>query len=811
MLDPRASDINHEATRAQCERSGDLRRVARPGGHFHPDDIAMAALDEALCSVTWRLEDRVTEDACVIACIGAFVPWLAERGWLPSPHIAEDDKIYAWSDHRMLFAGLGHAHHAAVVRALDDVKAGCPWTDEDESTWQDSVREARHKSLWPATLLLVPWRQLSQALLATPDQRADPTDDKREPPWWGEACLLWHLIRHLRRSDTHGLVYTYGGRFGALAFPPGIGLIASQTSVQALAHQLGVSVATGKKDAHPFCRVARDVFVSTNRNTLLPRAPLALLPSAVIASPAATYALDRSREDRFFQHGLRVTETWFAENGVVRDAVEHATPHDIILGYDWNPSAIGADDLDGQSKWKERLITTYDTTLWPSAIFSQCFPNTLWMSLGHRSWFDAIALLSVVRRANPGLDQEFPFLVILPEKPDAADAIRNGKTAATKSLVSLFNPNAIATRVGASMSAPDMRAIFVGIRDSGTLGLDEWRLPLDAVHPLSAPSLATFCIGGSNSCGLVLSNVPQQVRLRHPLVANAKTLALPTDVESRAFFLWLGKIPDAQTADGAAFKAASNGQLGLRMRLTALALAEDLDIINWLQGRDASTTADGSRFGLHRQTAAACYQAQYGGTYENALEQIDIAHKGMLKHFRAHTDKGRESGLLDMQESGRVPQLVVEQLFDVTPEMMATLVDGIEIYARTSTVTARQLLRGVLAPYLAAGDQAALGVALSRHTGIKSYENATPKLLGTILAQDLDAKLPEPGAKHMFHGDLGLAGWWIERVELPDDDTRGARYSFGNNDPTKLIRALRKKQRPLEAPHSPNRGAPTRS
>ncbi len=782
--------------------------MARPGGHFHPGDVDVDALNDVLGAVYWRLNDVLAEDACVVECIRVFVRWLAERGWLPDAHIADEEKEFRWGDHRLLFAGLGHAHHSAVVHALEEVKAGCPWTEEDAATWQKNVLEARHRSIWPTTLLLVPWRDLSRAIFTSPDQQADACDEERKIPWWMEACLLWHIVRHLRRSDAYGLVYTYGGRHGALAFPQGTDLIATQTSVQTLAHQLGISVAASKKDAHPFSRIARDVLVSTNRTMLLPRLPLTLLPPTVIASPAATYTLDRSREDRFFSHSLRLTETWFAEKGAVRDANEYPIPHIVLLGYDWNPGSINPDILDEQSKWKERLIRSYDTKLWPSEIFTGCFPNTLWLGGGHKAWFDAIALMSVMRRANPGLDQEFPMILILPEKPDAADAIRNGKTAATKSIVSLFNPNATTTRAGASMSAPDVRSIFVGIRDGGTLGLDEWRLPLDAIHPLSAPSLATFCIGGSNSCGLVLSNVPQHVRLRHPLVANAKTLALPTDVESRAFFLWLGKIPDAQTADGAAFKAASNGQLGLRMRLTALALAEDFRLGDWLKDREASTTAEGSRFGLHRQAAAACYQMQHGDTYEAALAEVDAAHKLMLKHFRAHTDKGRESGLLDMQETGRVPQLAIDQLFDVTVEAMASTVERVEVCARSIALTPLQLLRGILESYLAAGDKASLGTALARYTGMKSYEEATPKLLATVLRQDLEAKMPEIGDAHMFHGELGLAGWWIKRVEEV-----GGRpcYTLGNNDPSRLIRALRNRQRPLEAPHSPNRGTPAKA
>ncbi len=798
------NDLNIEATRALASQSLDLRLIPAPGGNFHSADCSVKLLNEVLADVQWSLSEQPARDPCVAECIGAFVHLLADRHQLPNtaPRIEETTE-FLWTFYRMLFAGLGHNHHRDVVQAMAAVDAGCPW-DEGETVrqWTDAVLEARKASQWPAVLLRAPWRPFVRAMAdkAGDDEAAT---GQRFHPWWREACLLWHLVRHLRRGEGR-LVYTFEGRWGALDFPKDTTSIGSLTSFARIARHLGIPVAAAKADAHPLAAAAQDVLLTTNRALLLARKSLACLPVNVIHSPASTYLQDRGRYDPWFEHGLGVGDAWVAANGRVHPASDLHLASDVVVGYDWYPAAVPSAAQEGMGQWKDRLVTSYSADAWPSQVLHRAFPNIRWRDAAHETMFDAVACLSVIRDAHPVLTREFPFLVLLAQNPGSGEHIRNGKTAATKALVSMFAPDAPVTGLSTQPSNMESRITLVSIRDHGTVGLDEWQLPSDGNHPLNREAIATLCTGGSRSCGLVLSNEPLYIRLRHPLVVNAKTVILPVDIESRSLFLWLDQIPTEQAMNGDAYQAAVGGQLGLRLRLAALAQVEANGIESWVSGLNAGTTQHGWRFGLHRQVAAGIYAHRFNTTIEVGLDAVDTAYRDMLKAYHQHTDAGEASGLLDMLQTGKTMRLSVAQLFDVTPEMMGIYVERIRSHARTLSFTAGQLLRAILDPFITSDPSGSVSSALARFTGQKSFENGTPRLLGTLLTNDLTEKMPEVGAYFVFPGELGLAGWWIKRE--PSEDAKPPRFSLGCQNPDADKGVMHARTAPLRTGPNP---APT--
>lgn len=788
-------DINADATRQLAETSTDLRLIAAASGNFHSAHCSAKALNAVLSEVVWSLKEQPVADEAVEESIGCFVRLLADRGRLPRATARlEETEEFVWSSYRMLFAGLGHAHHATVVAALERVEAGCPWPkDETLREWQDAVLQARKASHWPAALLRTPWRPLVEAMGEKADD-GEHSDGKAFSPWWREACLLWHVARHLRRGEGV-LVYTYDGRWGAVEVPRASTSLATHTTTPTLCRHLGVPANASSKDAHPLAATAHDFFTTTNRALLLPRRPLATLPVQVLASPASGYVQDRSRHDPWFEHRLGLDHVWVANDGHVLPAANMSLSSHILLGYDWRPDSIPATVLEAMPAWKDRLVPTYDASSWPSQIFADAFPNIRWRSQGHRALFDAIACLSVVRDCHPILARELPLIVLLAANPADGEHIRNGKSAATKALVSMFAPDAPVTGLSTSPSNMEARITLVGLRDHGTVGLDEWQLPSDGNHPLNREAIATLCTGGTRSCGLVLSNEPLHVRLRNPLVVNAKTVALPIDLESRALFLWLDVLSSQQTANGDAYQQAVSGKLGLRMRLSALAQAHATGLAEWVTTMSPSTTQTGWRFGIHRSVAAGILAVRKGyPDLDGGLAEIDEAHGDMIRAYRAHTDAGEASGVLDMVQMGRTLRVTLEQLFDIDVGAMTNLVTRIRTYARAKSFTPSQLMRAVLEPFTASDPNGSLSSAFARFTGSKTYESATPRLLITLLAQDLAARVPIDGSPRYFNAELGLAGWWIRRESPPEplvSDTpeqtrkKAVLYTIGCDDPLK--------------------------
>lgn len=749
--------VNVDATRALADQASDMRLIAASTAQFHPTYCSMSAMNERFATVEWEVNKHCPYDGAVATALRAFINMIAARGLFPAQTAAlEEHTELKWANFRVAFAGFGHSHHRTIVEALASVGAGCPWSEnETQRQWSDAVIEARVVSVWPTTLLLLPWNDMywCSNVNATDDEMNN-ADGPSFRPIWRELVILWHIARTLR-YDIDGTIYLYRGNFGKLAKNDASTSLVSHAGYTALAAVLLLPTGT-----HALVDSAKALCTQINRCLLSTRRPLGELPCTLLPSPFACMRTDLSRADYYFDHKIGLENAWKAEKGLVIKAVDYVFDNETIIGFDWLPESRTPTPAD-LAMWTTQLVPSYDASVWPSELFAAHFPNARWRTDGHRAMFDAIFCIHAMRDAHPALKTEYPFILFLAANPSGEEHIRNGKTGATVALVSAFAPAAPLAAPGSATTEKQTRALLHSIHQYGTASLDEWRPARNPDHPLCRENLASMCVGGSIPLPLMYTNSSVAVKLRAPLVANAKTVSLTPDIKSRLYVVCLDQLTTAQMIDNRPYDDAMSGRLGLRLRLAGLGQVEAHDLTQFIQ-QDCTGNADGWRFLRHRLTATGIYANRFGVPWEEAQEAIDEAYRDMIRAYDAHTDAAENSGLLAQQEERTTLRVPLGQVLDgLTPVAFLAAASRLVMLARRVPFTPFTLFRAMI-PRAEMSDTS-LGEAYAIHTGQMGYKNISNPVVKKLLADDMSLKMPTPGSTWVLPGDLGLAGWYLTR------------------------------------------------
>ena len=762
--------VNVDATRALANQASDMRLIASPTAQFHPTYCSLSAMNERFATVEWEVNKHHPRDAAVAAAIRVFIPMLAARNVFPAQVASlEEHTELKWANWRVAFAGLGHSHHRDIVEALAAVGAGCPWSEnETQRQWSDAVIEARVVSPWPTTLLLLPWYDMMWCSnVRATDEEISNADGPSFRPIWREIAIAWHLSRTLR-YDVDGTIYLYRGTYGKLAKNEASTALVSHAGYAALAAAINLPTGT-----HELADTAKAMCTQLNRSLLGNRQPLGELPCTLLASPFASLRTDLSRTDYYFDHKIGLENVWKAENGMVIKAVDYPFDSNTILNYEWPPESRKPTPND-LAMWTTQLVPSYDASVWPSELFAEHFPNARWRTDGHRAMFDAIFCIHAMRDAHPALRTEYPFVLFLAANPSGEEHIRNGKTGATVALISAFAPAAPLAAPGAATTDKQTRALLHNIHQHGTASLDEWRPARNPDHPLCRENLASMCVGGSVALPLMYTNSSVAVKLRAPLVANAKTVSLTPDIKSRLFVICLDQLTSAQMINSKPYDDAISGRLGLRLRLAGLGQVEAHDLAHFIQ-QECTGNADGWRFLRHRLTATGIYAHRHGVTWDEAEAAIDDAYRDMIQAYDAHTDAAENSGLLAQQEERTTLRVALGQLLDgLTPVSFLPAAERLKMHARSKPFSPFMVFRAMVPRADEPGTP--LGEAYAIYTGQMGYKNISNPVIKKLLADDMALKMPLPGSTWVLPGDLGLAGWYLTRHDA-------GHYLINNQNP----------------------------
>lgn len=687
--------------------------------------------------------------------IAPFIQWckVAPAYQFLPVHHSPDSSDFVWARTRCFLAGAGYAAHSCLASILLGLFPHCPFSaDETKDEWMEALRAAHTSSGWPVHLAMVPWAKIASAApLIQRDMHA---------PFWVRMLGLLHVLKHVRLSDTQGVVIHYAGSSTAIDRERSNAIGNWSNGRRAIEAALRCAYPPGKGAVAVTSAALRAVLARLDSNNLLAKKPLSALEAPYLAGPWTTTSPDPLNFDGFYQTGLRLTGVWRAKDGVVNPYI--GTQSDIVT-YDWNVLNPAASETS-RIAFESSIPANYDPT-WASDIFLHAFPNwdhrwfpepELWCAA--RTLFDLPIAASLLRPICPDLQREYPAVIFMPVSPSPSDSTNQGKSQATLTYARAVNPAITQLlSISDSSSAPDVRAVAAEIRSTGSLAVDEFSPPRNSNHLLSHDNFQALCTGSSVASGRVYEN-DGQVGFRASPVFSAKVFDVPPDIHNRSIAHWLGSLTDEMRARSDVLADVRSGRLSIRMRLGLWAIIESHGIAEAFAQAPKKSAKSGLRFDCHRTLGMLLMRARLGCTEASAYALLDTAAKIMTDHMRSHVNDAVESGLVAAMEFGSALRLRFNSLFDDMDEERFQAFEGyLKLYGKPDGNKPRDFVRAWMESRGLA--HRPLMELLPLLTG--SRRHASDKAIIVAMAADMAGLLPNKGDTWVLPGDYGLAGWAV--------------------------------------------------
>lgn len=745
-LDPAISEANLAELRRQAD---DVTNLC----HAIPDRRSTNGMTEDVVEALNAAGDRlgmtdwISTDDEKVRVMSAWVQLLPNLNLVPANHDPNTAEWH-WSSVRCFLAGAGYGAHAELAASLCHVYSQCTLLPtETEAEWMKALREAHQQSGIPACISALPWT----ALRDLPDISRD--DAHSADLRWIQAAALLHIIKHVRVFDQevrvmykgHALFFTRGQDCNAMDAQPRL--------LAGLLPSLGMARHDARTKEFPLASIGTSrALKNLPFAALLSARPLSAMPGNILVGGFTRLAPDPNA-DGWFQHGMRLTRAWVAHAGRTRGFTGN---DETVLGYAWHLESPDEDSLIAFDALAAAVPATYEEES-PFAILCGYQPNFVldWAEDldAYASLIDSVLVMSVMRNRVAGSRGEFPIMWVLPEEPTPEGSTNQGKTTAVTALAGAMTPGIPVTRPADTNSAPDMRAVSSLLRNMGTVALDEWAIPRNRSHPLSASNMQSSATGGGISMGEVLENNPKLIFLRQPIVASAKCLNIPEDVRNRSIFLFQRRLTAEERSNTIAHDAMVSGEVALRMRLAALALVDRFNLWDI-----TPAAAEEFRFKRHLALAAKLYTLRTGKNGPGVEAVVQVAQR-MEARFRHHFTDADESGLMAEMESGESIAVRATTVFGTMTGSEVVKMRDISKETDRGRCTAGQLL------------QARAKVDDNTHTVrgmLTNLQGAMPRANDRALAQafgrDLRRLLPNVGDKWMLPEVLGIEGWAIQRL-----------------------------------------------
>lgn len=587
--------------------------------------------------------------ACAVAASQSKCPAdlpvaLAFCNLLPALNLAplshdEQGADYAW---RVVRMATWEFEQTAIAAAVGALYPSCPFVAEPS---MDDAREAHRTTGLPSELARMPWKLVCES--------AAHSDNPYAP--WIVIAVAFHILRHTRFDPAKNtVVVLYQHQARSIPLPSSH----LDSAMKAVCGALGIKL----KSDNPAHVVAGWLLSRIAAASLVQLKPLGLLPPNVLAGSWSTLVPHPS-SDGMLDFGLALAGVRVAREGRIIDPRDDTS---LVSEYAWNITGAAALRED-QERFERTCPRAYEATF-PSNIICEAFPNlvatpqTQAESDALDAWLDAPIVASLIRPQVPQLAVEFPFVCFFPEIPTLSDSTDQGKTLAAKVYGWTLAPGARVERLKDGDSAPDSRAAQHGLMLHGTLVLDEFFPPNSKAHMLSRDNIQTLCTGGSIAAGLVMSNDPPPVKLRHSLVASSKALPLPPDLVNRLLPWYLRKLTSEEMARPGVADDMEQGITSIRIRVAAWGLVEKLDLITRLRAAPI-VRSQTCRFAAHRMIALWLWRVRQGRK-DGGEAEIDAALASMRARHEEHVREASVNGVLSALEEGRTFILSLGSIFD---------------------------------------------------------------------------------------------------------------------------------------------------
>ena len=675
-------------------------------------DIGMAALDAALreaspssdLSTFERLNTMpVSDQSYLTDTLDSLVDALPLFVWPMGDDSSKSD--FRWSTALSLLGGLGvQCLRYVAFHLSNEYDDWQHWYTATDDELVKDVTDAHKMSGYPVGLLRVPWKMLKDAVSGQQPIRIGSIDP--QAPHWLAPCIALHFMKHTRRGtglDDKGkraayVSVMYGGRHQRIP-------IASDGMDQAF------SAVTNKSLAAALCATldipyngkatGDDVMQAATARALKylhPRNITALKPfddcALIVKSPVT-----RRRPL------IGTNKTAWVNPGVIIDGVANCnmatgemdagariTGYNVLT-HDWSTPEV--EDLEYvRSLWARNMPKVVLPQLGGRAIRTLVKNiNDLGHPKGWAAIIDSTMVCSLTRRKlgncvlTEGLSREFPLLYILPTGSTELEATNQGKTTLGRIFAGVIAPGLRESNAGSDSGAPAQRSIASPIEQFGTGFYDEFIMPADNGHILSAYSLASLCTGGDVHPGKAKEN-GTGVRLKHPLIFCGKLSPNRADITNRSSATFMDQITDETRLSGTEYESLISGVTPLTVRMSYLRYIKENDIIERFKTLKALPHPTW-RWSCHLAVAVELYvMSNPGSTHAEALDEIAAYLDAMRKQMEKQLLGATESGLADTVSSGNV--------FDMRwylSQADAMTLQRLESESRTNGMSGHEMMR----------------------------------------------------------------------------------------------------------------------
>lgn len=745
-----------------------------PGQNFTvPEGWELEVLKDAFAA---NQDPIHVPDAYHRAVLTALVRQLPTLGVLPSGReLPEHDAEYQFSRVRCLLCGFGYACHAQAAEALARIHPASPLDPrESEDQWQALAIAARHKCGWPLGLALLPWHAVASQPLTDGDVGHE----------WLRCVAALHILKHTFYSPANSrLVVVYEGQVSTIDPSAKQSTVADRSNMQPLATALALPAKKGKL-IHPAGEYAKGFLAKWQTAALVHRLPTSNLPASVLPGPWPQLVPGVGREE-LSQARVALTGVRTARAGRIYRPEEVDLSEGDKLIWDWPVYDTATQGYEAE-RWEQAMPARYDADLLPHQVLEAYCPQVEWISDGHRVLFDSIVIMTLLQASLPqAAKKELPLILVLPWIPTEDDCKNIGKSALAENVLAAVAPTAEYKAVAISDSAPDIRACVAAIQRGGTIGLEEHNYwPASNTHPLSQNSLCLLCQGRQIAIGQVLENNPTPLQLRAPIVLQAKTAPLRSDLKLRAFPIWLRPLTDEEMAHGDRYTALVERQPGRLMRVAAWAVIEKYKLADRLP----KMTPNGMvhwKFNWHVQVATTLWQEYTGESEAQARGVLLLTIGQMLQRLEDGQQQAEGSGLQAILDANRTSRLRIDGLWeDFSHQDMIRWYLAIrrESGGRATGATGPEILRAFADATNTPKADVSQAVVRRLGKSARYLLDANSTALGAIMRKELELRMPEPGVSWMLQGPIHLIGWkWVRGTD-PDV----ARFSLLHDDPEAL-------------------------
>lgn len=734
--------VNTDAIRQNSTDLSDVRCALPEVGGFRgygPD------VTDAINTLSRREWDHLSTSPVRVDVFTAFARLIPLLGLHPGAGIDDKTLEWRWSTVRCLLSGVGHAGWADVANALLDVDPSAPLSPaEDANEWYTALQAAHSACGIPVTLAFLPFDRLTRVVGELTDALT---------PSWLTAAAAFHILKHLRTTDTH-LRVVYRGNVAEIPHQEAEG-----NFTQTIAKLTGVLGFTkpSKKDASIADIVAWPVMNKLRPSNLLRTRALTAVPPTHFSGGWSRLAPGYYGDSDFTETQTRLLGVKVAKDGKVLDC---RGDEKLVLDYAWHAHPLDSKVLQAEDQYLRTCPTTYPKDFRPFDILAAYATNiaTDWAgehAEAMKAIYDAFLTLPVLRYYRRSeFARTHPFGWVMPIHATVSGSTDNGASSIAAAIARTHMPTyPTASQTNDHESSPDNRALADRIQTYGGLWLDDWKMPKSSGHVLSKDKLQTLATGGGIEVGKVLENRVTATTLEECFVINTKCVDLPPDLINRSVFFYADKVTDEQKGDFETGNALTEGRVAIEIRFAAL------HWIKWLELDTCLPVSTPIRFPLF--AAVAAQFAKHRGLAD-PVGAVAAAWKFAGEYQQVHYREAEDSGLVHQVENRRSVTARVADLFDgCSIELLCTCLsyDGIGrgSFAVTDIAHARCVLTmGERCPVALNGCLVAIGIPVP--------PGSKPRMLTLAYNDDVKRLMPAVGDEFVVHPGNGTGQWKIRRM-----------------------------------------------